>query len=95
MCSSRDWWQVQTLVWVTALHLDASPLLKCFIKVKPEPRDLRVLFGIGKYSNFIVLDKGSISKDSHMSTIICCLFFCEESCLICILVFYYRQQTVS
>lgn len=91
VCSSRDWWQVQTLVWVTALHSDASPLLKCFIKVKPKPRDLRVLSGIGKYSNFIVLDTGRISKDSHMSTIICCLFFCERSCLTSILVLDYRH----
>lgn len=95
VCSSRDWWQVQTLVWVMALHFHASRLLKCFIKVKPKPRDLKVLFGIGKYSNFIVLDEGRISKDSHMSTIICCLFFCEGSCLTRILVSDYRQQTIS
>lgn len=28
--------------------LDAPPLLKCFIEMKPKPRDLKVLFGVGK-----------------------------------------------
>lgn len=69
MCSSRDWWQVETPFWVTALNLDASPLLKCSIKMKPKSRDLKVLFGMGKYNYFIVLDEGRISKDSHLSHI--------------------------
>lgn len=57
------------LVWVTASNLDASPLLKCFIKMKSKPRDLKVLFGMGKYNYFIVLDEGRNSKDSYVSSI--------------------------
>lgn len=52
MCSTRAWWQVEPLFWVTALNSDASPLLKSFIKMKLKPRDLKALFQIGKCNYF-------------------------------------------
>jgi len=52
-----------------SLNLDDSCLLKCFIKMKPKLRLLKMLFGMGKYNYFTVPDEGRISKDSRMPSI--------------------------
>lgn len=60
-CSSRARWQVEPLFWVMALNLDASPLLKSFIKMKLRPRDVKALFQMGR-CNYSTVFEGKISK---------------------------------
>lgn len=70
--SFRAWWQVGlvlTQFGVTALNMDVSHLLKCFIKVKSKSRYLKMISETGKHNYLIILDEGRISKDTHASRI--------------------------